>query len=163
MDMNTRSSLVLPEDDRQLPMVDGPELRAALKEANIQTLLMVYVHLTHDESMLETFKAHIHPPYTNPDYQIPQDCIDDLHEKLIHVLTTPGAAKAEEPSIALMKKMASTGVGEPVDDEFIPMVIEQGGFKRGPERKKLPGRTPPPPGFKVLVIGAGLTGILAGI
>ena len=163
MDMNTRSSLVLPDDDRRLPMQDGPDLRESLKAANLQTLLMVYVHLTHDESMLETFKAHIHPPYTNPDYQIPQDCIDDLHEKLVHVLTTPGAAKSEDPPIELMKKMMSVGVGEPVDDEFIPMVIEQGGFKRSPTRKELSDRTPPPPGFKVLVIGAGLTGILAGI
>ena len=154
---------MLPADNRSLPMANSPELREALKAANLQTLLMVYVHLTHDESMLETFKAHIHPPYTNPDYQIPQECIDDLHEKLIHVLTTPGAAKSEDPPLALVQKMMSTGVGEPVEDEFVPMVIEQGGFQRSPARKDNPKRTPPPPGFKVLVIGAGLTGILAGI
>jgi len=55
--------------DRSLPMADSPELAAALEAANLQTLLMVYVHLTHDESMLEAFKTHIHPPYTNPGYQ----------------------------------------------------------------------------------------------
>lgn len=164
MDMNRQSvKHALPAGDRSLPMADGPELRAALRAANLQTLLMVYVHLTHDEAMLETFKVHIHPPYSNPDYVIPPDCIDDLHEKLVHVLTTPGAAKSEDPPVALMQKMMSSGVGEPVEDEFIPMVIEQGGFKRSPTRKEQPGRTPPPPGFRVLVIGAGLTGILAGI
>ena len=163
MDMKTTLPHMLDSGVRPLPIADSPELREALKAANLQTLLMVYVHLTHDESMLETFKAHIHPPYTNLDYQTPQDCIDDLHEKLIHVLTTPGAAKSEDPPIALMKKMMSTGVGEPVEDEFVPMVIEQAGFERSPTRKGLAGRTPPPPGFKVLVIGAGLTGILAGI
>lgn len=164
MDMQTKSSLVrLGSDDRPLPLNDGPQLRRALSAANLQTLLMVYVHLTHDESMLETFQIHIHPPYTNPDYQIPQDCIDDLHEKLVHVLTTPGAAKSEAPPVALMKKMMSVGVGEPVEDEFVPMVIEQSGFQRSPARKENPDRAPPPSDFKVLVIGAGLTGILAGI
>ena len=164
MDMRTQiSPTMLGDDDRPLPIADGPELRAALKAANLQTLLMVYVHLTHDESMLETFQIHIHPPYTNPDYQIPQDCIDDLHEKLVHVLTTPGVAKAGDPPVELMKKMMSVGVGEPVEDEFVPMVIEQAGFKRSPARKDNAARIPPPPGFKVLVIGAGLTGILAGI
>ena len=157
------SSGMLGENERPLPLADGPELRAALKAANLQTLLMVYVHLTHDEAMLDTFQIHIHPPYTNPDYQIPQDCIDDLHEKLAHVLTTPGAARSDEPPVALMKKMMSVGVGEPVEDEFIPMVVEQAGFRRGPARTGIATRTPPPPGFKVLVIGAGLTGILAGI
>ena len=164
MDMRTTTSPnMLDNGSRPLPLADGPELREALKAANLQTLLMVYVHLTHDESMLDTFQVHIHPPYTNPDYVIPQECIDDLHERLVHVLTTPGAAKSEDPPIALMQKMMSVGVGEPVTDEFVPMVLEQGGFHRSPVRKELPGRTPPPPGFKVLVIGAGLTGILASI
>jgi 4-hydroxyacetophenone monooxygenase len=164
MDMKTQTSVhMLGAEDRRLPLADSPELRAALNAANLQTLLMVYVHLTHDEAMLETFKIHIHPPYTNPDYQIPQDCIDDLREKLVQVLTTPGAARSDDPPLELMQKMMSVGVGEPVDDEFIPMVVEQAGFKRSPTRKEDPKRTPPPAGFKVLVIGAGLTGILAGI
>ena len=164
--MDTRKQLsphMLGVDERPLPLADSPELHAALKAANLETLLMVYVHLTHDESMLETFKIHIHPPYTNPGYQIPQDCIDDLHEKLVHVLTTPGAAKSNNPPVELMQKMMSVGVGEPVEDEFIPMVIEQAGFERKPARRQNTQRVPPPPGFKVLVIGAGLTGILAGI
>ena len=110
--------------NRSLPMKDCPELRTALEQANLHTLLMVYVHLTHDESMLETFKVHIHPPYTNPDYRIPQDCIDDLREKLLHILTTPGAARDDDPALDLMQKMMSVSVGETVEDEFIPMVLE---------------------------------------
>jgi 4-hydroxyacetophenone monooxygenase len=164
MDMLSEGPLKMVHDGhRPLPIADSPELRAALASADIHTLLMVYVHLTHDVATLEAFQAHIHPPFTNPDYEIPQDCINDLHEKLIHVLTAPGAAKAQDPSIDLMQRMMSVGVGEPVTDEFVPMVMEQGGFRRSPDRMERPGRTPPPPGFKVLVIGAGLTGILASI
>ena len=149
--------------DRSLPMADSPELAAALEAANLQTLLMVYVQLTHDESMLEAFKTHIHPPYTNPGYQIPEECVEDLRGKLHHVLTTPGAARTDDPPLTLLQKMMSVGVGEPVHDEFIPMVLEQGGFHRPAPRTTWSGRPSPPPGFKVLVIGAGLTGLLASI
>jgi len=164
--MNAERSTVqrtLPNYERALPMADSRELQTALAAANLQTLLMVYVHLTHDESMLETFKVHIHPPYTNPDYRIPQDCIDDLRRKLHHVLTTPGAARSDDPPRELMQKMMSVGVGERVDDEFVPMMLEQGGFKRAAPRTDKTGRTSPPADFKVLVIGAGLTGLVASI
>jgi len=164
MDMEVQTAVRgFGERDRSLPMEHTPELDTALEAANLHTLLMVYVHLTHDEAMLETFKVHIHPPYTNPDYTIPQDCIDDLREKLRYVLTTPGAARGDDPPLRLLQKMMTVGIGEAVEDEFIPMVLEQSGFERAAPRKGRPGRTPPPPGFKVLVIGAGLTGLLASI
>ncbi|MDD3800382.1 MAG: NAD(P)/FAD-dependent oxidoreductase, partial [Novosphingobium sp.] len=67
------------------------------------------------------------------------------------------------PPRALMQKMMSIGVGEEVADEFVPMMIEQGGFERTPDRTKVPGRAPVPAGFKVLIIGGGLTGLLAAI
>lgn len=162
MDVKVTPSM-LGSNERPLPLKDSPQLRTALEAANLHTLLMVYVHLTHDEAMLDLFRPHIHAPYTNPDYVIPQSCIDELRGKLLHVLTTPGAALEGDLPIDLMKRMMSVGVGEPVDDEFIPMVIEQAGFKRNPARIEDPKRTPPPPGFKVLVIGAGLTGLLASI
>lgn len=38
---------------RMLPMADTPASRGALAEANVQTLLMTYLHLTHDPAMLE--------------------------------------------------------------------------------------------------------------
>lgn len=117
-------------------MVDTAELRQALAEANLQTLLMVYVHLTHDESMLDAFGAHIKHPYAVPGTVIPEDLAERLRSRLLHVLTTPGAAREDEPSEALMQKMMSTGVGEPVADEFLPLLYDQIGFKKPtPERK----------------------------
>jgi len=148
---------------RRLPMTDTPQLRAALAEANVHTLLMVYVHLTHDEAMLEQFKVHIHPPYTNPDAKIPDVYIDDLRVKLLDVLTRPGAATDKDPPDQLMQKMMSVGVGEHVEDEFVPLVFDQIGFRLPPPRREIPGRKMPPADFKVLVIGAGLTGLAAGI
>lgn len=154
----------LPDwQQRQLPMTDTAQLRAALAEANVPTLLMVYVHLTHDEAMLERFKVHIHPPYTNPGAKIPDEYVDDLRARLLDVLTRPGAAMDQDPPDRLMQKMMSVGVGEHVEDEFVPLVLDQIGFKLPPPRREIPGRKMPPADFKVLVIGAGLTGLAAGI
>ncbi|MDD3799700.1 MAG: hypothetical protein PHE36_11060, partial [Novosphingobium sp.] len=146
--------------DYTLPLADSPELAAALEGAEPHTLLMVYVHLTHDEELLDRFKAHIRHPFAAPGHQWPAEAYAELREKLRKVLTTPGAAKEGSPPRALMQKMMSIGVGEEVADEFVPMMIEQGGFERTPDRTKVPGRAPVPAGFKVLIIGGGLTGLL---
>jgi len=164
--MVSESALLGPQLDwqnRQLPMMDTPELRAALGEANIHTLLMVYVHLTHDEAMLGEFSNYIRPPFAVPGTDIPEEYAQDLRAKLLHVLTTPGAAKDSDPSDALMQRMMSVGVGETVADEFLPLLWDQIGFRLPKPRRDLPGRIPPQPGFKVLVIGAGMTGLAASI
>jgi 4-hydroxyacetophenone monooxygenase len=147
--------------DRILPMADTPELRNALGDANIQTLLMVYVHLTHDQTMLHVFGNYIKPPYAMPGTDIPKEYADDLRAKLLHVLTTPGAAKDDDPSEKLMQRMMSVGVGEEVADEFLPLLMDQIGFKRSTPRKEIESRPAPRPDLKVLVIGAGMTGLAA--
>ncbi|MCP3735907.1 NAD(P)-binding domain-containing protein [Sphingomonas sp. RP10(2022)] len=149
--------------DRRLPLADTADLRAALVEANVQTLLMVYVHLTHDEAMLATFQNYIKPPFAMPGTDIPEEYQQELREKLRHVLTTPGAAREDAPSKALMQRMMSVSVGEPVEDEFLPLLMDQIGFERSTPRREIAGRKPAPAGFKVLVIGAGLTGLAASI
>jgi 4-hydroxyacetophenone monooxygenase len=148
---------------RHLPMADTEALQEALADANVQTLLMVYVHLTHDETMLDVFQNYIKPPYSMPGTVIPQEYQEELREKLHHVLTTPGAAREKEPSRALMQRMMSVGVGEPVADEFLPLLMDQIGFEQPTPRKEIAGRPPVPADFKVLVIGAGLTGMAAAI
>jgi 4-hydroxyacetophenone monooxygenase len=148
---------------RTLPMQDTKALRAALEEANLHTLLMVYVHLTHDETMLDVFRNYITPPYALPAVAIPDEYQELLREKLLHVLTTPDAAREEDPSDKLMQKMMSVGVAEEVHDEFLPLLFEQCGFRQPTPRKEIPERAAPPASFKVLVIGAGLTGLAASV
>ena len=149
--------------DRLLPLKDSAELRAALAEVNIQTLLMVYVHLTHDEAMLDRFAPHIRPILSGEPSNIPAEDSEHLREQLLKVLTQPGLARSEPLPLDLMQRMMSVGVGEQVEDEFIPLLLEQMGFEKPVPRKQLPERKQPPKNFKVLVIGAGLTGIVAGI
>lgn len=144
-----------------LPIADSPELRAALAEANMPTLLAAYVWLTHDEAMLDLFAPHIKPAFSWPPTEIPLGAGEELADKMRAVLTTPGAARQEPPTDALMRRIMSVCVGEDVGEEFVELVYDQCGFQPWIDRSAQPGRVPRPAGFKVLVIGAGLTGMCA--
>lgn len=158
-----KDSIESLRDDRVLPLGDTPDLRRALDEANIQTLLMVYGHLTHDEAMLDRFAPHIHPVFSGRPSDIPAELAAELRDRLAGVLTRPGQELAGALPLALMKRMMSVGVGEAVDDEYLPLLLEQMGFERPIPRRERPGRAAPPENFSVLVIGAGLTGLAASI
>jgi 4-hydroxyacetophenone monooxygenase len=150
-------------EPRALPIQDHEGLRQSLQEADIATLLMVYVHLSGDEAELEHFAAHLGSPYAQPRREVPEALAVELRERLFELLTGPARGASRQPSTGLMQRMMSINVGEPVADEFVPMLMEQGGFHRPAPRKGRPGRARPPEGFKVLVIGAGLAGIAASI
>jgi 4-hydroxyacetophenone monooxygenase len=151
------------DSERPLPIADRDGLRRALSEANMATLLMVYVHLTHDESMLERFTPHIRSPYSMEPAVPPPDLEDELRDKLFAVLTSETEVNLAPVSSELMLKMMSVSVAEPVDEEYLPLLLEQMGFELPVPRREIATRKAPPPGFKVLVIGAGMTGIVAGI
>jgi 4-hydroxyacetophenone monooxygenase len=147
----------------QLPMQDTAELRQALAEASLPTLLMVYVHLSHDEMMLDRFAPFIHPAMSGQPTAIPDADAELLRAKLLDVLTHQSAASDVPLSHNLMQKMMSVCVGEPVEDEFVPLLLDQMGLELPPPRQENLQRPMPPKDFRVLVIGAGLSGIAAGI
>jgi 4-hydroxyacetophenone monooxygenase len=148
---------------RPLPLADDEALARALAAADLQTLLMTYVHISRDEAMLASFAPHIHSINSGKWTQIPDDLAQDLREKMRAVLTTPGAAATDEPDPRLLQKIMSVGMGEPVADEFIPLLLEQTGLGAQPDRSGRPARAKIPADHKVLVIGAGLTGIAAAV
>jgi len=83
--------------DYTLPLADTPELRTALADGEIHTLLMVYVHLSHDAAMLDRFAPHIASPFSGGGSKIPEALAEELREKLRQVLVTPGAAREGAP------------------------------------------------------------------
>eukprot|EP01042_Synura_sphagnicola_P016673 gene16673-21082_t len=104
------------------PIDDSPELARALAEANLPTLLAAYGHLSQDAAFLERFAPHIRPAYAQPPTAIPHDLADDLRLRLRRLLTTGKGRVAAPPSDALLQRIMSITVGEPVDDEFIALV-----------------------------------------
>ncbi len=137
-----------------LPIVDHVALKEALAAGHLPTLLMVHVHLTGDEVWLDRFAPYIRPPFFGG-IAVPADLAQELRDRLFARLTDRAAVipPAELPP-ALTLKMMSTCVGEPVAEEFLPMLAEQMGFKLAAWAPRAI-----PSGFKVLVIGTGMAGL----
>ena len=153
-----------PTDPRRaaLPVRDHDSLRAALTQGDVPTLLMVLMHFERDVALLARFAPFIGSIF-EPPREIPQDLIGELRERLFAALTEAAPSIDTELPPDLMRLMLGTDVAEPVTEEFIPMLMEQMGFEPPERRSQRSGRHPPAPDFRVLVIGAGLTGILAAI
>lgn len=146
-----------------LPLRDRAALRQALEDADIPTLLMVYTQQSLDDSLLDAFASYIGSPYDGGLTALPPELAQVLRDRTFDLLTQdPPPLPRPLPDI-LMKRMMSVDVGEPVTDEFIPLLMEQMGFERPVSRRDSSSRPLPPADFKVVVIGAGLTGLLAGI
>jgi len=148
--------------------LDPVALREALQVADIRVLLMSLVHVSGEEHWLDRVSPYIQAQFQggakNPQgvaASIPDALKDEIRRRLFDVLTDP-QRQPRQPSRALMQRMMSICVGEPVGDEFVPLVLEQAGFT-GLQEVNLDRRVPPPSGYKVLVIGSGLSGICAGI
>ena len=146
---------------KSLPLADSPELAGALAEANVPTLLAAYVHLSRDTAMLDRFAPHIKPAFSGEPTVIPDDLSAELRTKMHHLLTTGEGLHRDTPSDALMQQIMAATVGEKVEDEFVDVVFDQCGFRPWIDRSKVENRPTPPASFKVLVIGAGLTGMAA--
>jgi 4-hydroxyacetophenone monooxygenase len=145
------------------PFSDRAALRAALREANVPTLLMVHTQLTRDEGFLEKFAPHLRSPFSGQPSEIPPALEQELRARLFALLSDDAPPPERALPRELMQKMMTIGVGEPVDDEFVPLLLDQMALQKPVPRKQRPGRALPPRDFKVVVIGAGMGGIAAGV
>ncbi|GAB5453360.1 MAG: NAD(P)/FAD-dependent oxidoreductase [Halioglobus sp.] len=145
-----------------LPIQDHEQLRAAMAHSDVAPLLMVYTHFARDEAFLAQFAPYVSSIF-DPEKQAPEAMVKELHDRLFQLLTQTPPPADESPDSELLQKMLSTAVAEPVSEEFVPMLLEQMGFNPPEMRAERAGREAPNDDFKVLVIGAGLTGLLAGI
>ena len=147
---------------RSLPLADDDLLDAALSEGHISVLLQTYVHLTHDEELLDTFAPYLKAAIQQRPEDVPASLADDLRRRLRDALTGHTPVVDQQPSTALYQRMMSVGMGEEVSEEFLPLLFDQIGLPveqvsasqvaTGMEHE-----------FTVLVIGLGLTGIAATI
>ncbi|MCC2603137.1 flavin-containing monooxygenase [Sphingopyxis yananensis] len=142
---------------------DSSELQSALQQANIHTVLAAYVHLSHDSATLEQFAPFIRPAFSPDVVEIPEALIADLRAKM-HKLLTTGVGYTDEPiESALLQRIMTVTAGEDVSHEFVPLVFDQCGFKPWIDRSAQATRPQNGKDFKVLVIGAGMTGMAAAI
>ncbi|WP_040790800.1 flavin-containing monooxygenase [Nocardia paucivorans] len=147
-------------------------LHNAIAVADPAPLLMSLVHATGDTGLLEEFGARLtitepgnhyrtgtRP--TTPPGTYPEDVVADIRARARELLTPGLEPKLGVPDEELFGRMATVCTSERVDAEFLPLLLEQAGFVK--DRRHVPVTTAPPADFEVIVIGAGMVGINAGI
>jgi 4-hydroxyacetophenone monooxygenase len=144
------------------------EAREAVAAATTSVLLMVIFQMTGEEKWLRA-------PYVPPRKKglTDQDGADELQPEIRAEILEAGAAAVlalqagqrpavELPSPDLTAEMMSVCVGEPVDPKYGPMLAVELARRIAPESPGLgPKFVEPKAGFKVVVIGAGVSGIVA--
>ena len=146
--------------------ISSDPLGAAVAVANIPTLLMVLVQLTGETRWLE-------PPYViartkgfadNDTGGLPDTLQAELRAAALTAIKAwrAGAPIAiPEPSPDLMVRMLSVSMGEEVPPEYGEFLAEE--LTTGLEGLPSPESVDIPAGFRAVIIGAGLSGILTAI
>ncbi len=154
--------------DRVTPNPSGlpvrRELLELLESADPTILLLCLVDLTGDTALLERYAGAFEPRAVRTvqkSHDFDPAVAQDIRQRLADRLGEPPAAPTEGRDEVLFRRLASFTVGEQVDDEFVPLLLEQAGFEKS--RRRVAITRQPPEGFHVIVIGAGMTGINAGV
>lgn len=131
-------------------------------------LLLVYTHLSGDESLLEKFRPHIKGAWSF-EVEIPDDLFAELRARTIATLRSYNENDRPlppAPNLDLLQHMCDVAVGQPVPPEYLPMVLEELNFDQT-DAKSVRWRKPVDQAvrdqYQVLVIGAGYSGLAMAI
>ncbi len=143
-------------------------LRDLLAEADFAPLLMSYVQLSGKDDLLARCQPHITGPWCFNE-SVPQALRDELIDRLaalLHELESGARSAAAPPDPARLRTMMEVCVARQVADEYLPLITHDMGLSDTPPIE-VDWREPPEASrlknFRVLVIGAGESGLCAGI
>lgn len=148
---------------------DTPDwLADAIAQANIPTLACVLVHLTGDRGWIE---GRFVPTRTrglddNDDGGLPpavQGEIRDAARTAIAGWLAGRPVALTDPSDALLVEMMSVSLGEIISADYAPMIRHELGLDGGELPSGSAAPVAVPPGFRALIIGAGISGLCAAI
>ncbi|MBP1821973.1 cation diffusion facilitator CzcD-associated flavoprotein CzcO [Mycobacterium sp. OAE908] len=141
--------------------VEIDQLRASLRQADPGVLVAVLAQLTGDGSVIERFGpaiSHVPDPPERAGVT-DADTAEALVAAVVEALDAPVSSDAVDPE--LFKRLLPLALGCEVDDEFVPLLLEQGGFQLS--QPALPRTVPMPETMTVAIIGAGLAGIISAL
>lgn len=149
--------------------IDALTLRHAIDGADPATLLMVLVQLTGERRWLEEARPWIGGPMRYHE-RMPDDLRAAIRNALFDKLTAMRAAGEALPPIptgSLLADMLSVAAGDTLPEEYVPMMREeldpQAGALRGMTWRGQPPAREVLARYKVVIVGAGMSGILAAI
>ena len=144
--------------------VDPEELRANLRKADAGILVAVLAQLTGDPGVADRYAAKI--SFTpDPPEQVgttDPETLETLVEAVAAALAGPRRSDAvafDDPG--LFSRIAPLALGTEVGEEYVGLLLEQGGFH--PSQPVLPRNAELPAGFKVVIVGAGIAGMAAAL
>ncbi|MDF2581381.1 MAG: dependent oxidoreductase [Mycobacterium sp.] len=150
-------AVTVAADEKSL---DPEELRGYLRCADAGILVAVLAQLTGDADVAGRFAGKISFTPDPPEQVGTTD--PDTHAALVEAVVA--ALEAPRPSNVLsaddpglFARVAPLALGSEVGEEYIGLLLEQGGFH--PSQPVLPRTAVLPSGFKVVIVGAGIAGM----
>jgi 4-hydroxyacetophenone monooxygenase len=148
------------------PFTDSDDaIRSWLEEVSIPTLLVSCVHMSGDASLLD---GPIRPQGAMLNeiqgYLSEEDkaAARATAFEIIRAYRDRGCPEPEPVAPDLVKRMLDFVVGAPVPDEYVPMMLEELDLE-GVDVRADPGPREVPADFTAVVIGCGMSGLLAAI
>jgi 4-hydroxyacetophenone monooxygenase len=149
-----------------VPFTDSDEaIRAALEDVSIPTLLVACVHLSGDESILDGPVVPQGAMLNELQGYLSEEDKAAARELALGIITDyrdRGCPEPAPPPPELVKRMMDFLVGATVADEYVPMMLEELGLD-GVDVREDPGPREVPDDFSAVVIGCGMSGLLAAI
>ena len=141
---------------------DAAAIRQAIAGADIRVLLMVLFHLSGDRRWLnEPFRPQRDIRlFADESAGLAPELQAEVRAAIFAALEQGiGEPRIGTPDEALLVEMMSAFNGEPVPQEYAPLVLEEMGFKP----RDVVATAAAPNTFHVLIVGAGMSGLCAAI
>ena len=158
----------LMKPNQVLQSASDEQVRACLEHAHVPALMCALVHLTDD---IELLRGEIRPqvvPMGNPNQSIPDESKSKIVDLAFDVISKYRSGEFSEPAVNSnhIPEMTNFITGEKLSDEYsefalAELAIDGGGAYEVTGFTSIPQATRNR--FKVAVIGAGMSGILAAI
>ncbi|BBX17814.1 cyclohexanone monooxygenase [Mycolicibacterium duvalii] len=143
---------------------DPDRMRANLRQADAGILVAVLAQLTGDPGVVDRYARRISFVPDPPEHIGVTDprTLDELVEEVAAALEAPCRPDALAPDDpALFARVAPLALGTEVDEEYLELLAEQGGFH--PSQPVLPRTAKLPHDFTVVIVGAGIAGMAAAL
>lgn len=146
---------------------DDDAIAAALRHANVPTLMMSLIHLTGDASLLDGSIRPQKAVMGDVEGGLSDDDKAAVRARALAALRAyrdRGGTLPPLPSLKTLGRMLSFMVGQEVSDDYVPMFLEEvalDGDARDVTWESIPAARRA--ALRVIVIGAGMSGLLAAI
>ncbi|MDG5482678.1 flavin-containing monooxygenase [Mycolicibacterium gadium] len=144
--------------------MDRDSLTTHLRQADPGVLVAVLAQLTGDSSVVDRFGPRITHVPDPPERAGVADAatMEELVTGVVEALDAPRSETAlAADDVRLFTRLLPVALGSEVDDEFVPLLLEQGGFQLS--QPTLPRTVPIPETTNVAIIGAGIAGIITAL